>query len=136
MSTKQCYCKSDKLFSDCCEPFLNNTSIPETAESLMRSRYSAFCLQDATYIKNTMKGKALSYFDEDIILLSPIKWLDLKIIAKEKGQKHDEKGIIKFRALFQEDPDEKKISFLEETSVFKKIDNRWYYVDLIPNKKN
>ncbi|MBK5938172.1 hypothetical protein CCR96_02550 [Halochromatium roseum] len=37
-----CPCGSGHTLADCCEPFLAGTTMPATAEALMRSRYTAF----------------------------------------------------------------------------------------------
>lgn len=48
-----CYCGSDQVFANCCQPFLTCTVLPQTAPELMRSRYSAYCTGHIQYIKNT-----------------------------------------------------------------------------------
>ena len=50
---KLCYCGSGHLFEDCCEPYIKRKSNPPTAEALMRSRYSAYCIANADYLVNT-----------------------------------------------------------------------------------
>jgi len=37
-----CFCESKKKFSDCCEPLLAGQKNAQTAEQLMRARYTAF----------------------------------------------------------------------------------------------
>ena len=48
-----CPCGSEKKFSECCEPLIKGVKIAETAESLMRSRYAAYTLQNIDYILAT-----------------------------------------------------------------------------------
>jgi SEC-C motif-containing protein len=38
-----CYCRSGQTFANCCQPFHQGKRFPETAEQLMRSRFSAYC---------------------------------------------------------------------------------------------
>ena len=45
-----CHCGNKMLFKNCCEPIINNTKKAKSAEELMRSRYSAYVVQDADYI--------------------------------------------------------------------------------------
>ena len=35
-----CFCRSGKEYKHCCAPFHLHTAVPETAEQLMRSRYT------------------------------------------------------------------------------------------------
>ncbi|RAP32393.1 hypothetical protein DID76_00285 [Candidatus Marinamargulisbacteria bacterium SCGC AG-414-C22] len=133
MDEQLCYCNSKQLYSICCKPFITHQKKPETALKLMRSRYTAFCLKDASYIKSTMKGRALQFYDEDSICNSPIKWLGLTIVDSEDGQDGDDQGTVTFQALFKNHDDDPEVSFIEEKSVFKYSDNQWFYVDLVPN---
>jgi len=62
-----CPCGSGSLFTVCCQPFIQSedylnqvgtTSIPpETAEQLMRSRFSAYATKNGLYIYNTYAKK-------------------------------------------------------------------------------
>ena len=49
-----CACTSGKKFGDCCRPFLRNEREAPDAVSLMRSRYSAFALENAPYLWRTL----------------------------------------------------------------------------------
>ncbi len=42
-----CYCGSSTPFEDCCQVYLKGTQKAPTAETLMRSRYSAYAIGDA-----------------------------------------------------------------------------------------
>ena len=78
---KPCPCGSGKLFMRCCKPYLTGKAIPETAEQLMRSRYTAYSRADIDYIQSTMRGKALKDFNppEAKAWAENIKWKHLKI---------------------------------------------------------
>ena len=54
----QCYCGSTKLFDLCCKPYLTGEKKPETAELLMRSRFSAYAIKNAQYILDTYASKS------------------------------------------------------------------------------
>ncbi len=54
MSGEGCPCGSGKGFDLCCEPYLAGKALPETAEALMRSRYSAYVRQLIPYLKETL----------------------------------------------------------------------------------
>ena len=61
---QKCYCKSGLEFSACCEPFLRVLEVAPTALSLMRSRYSAYCLGDVNYLQATTHDHTWS--DEEL----------------------------------------------------------------------
>ena len=47
---KKCPCDTERLYSDCCEPYLTGQQSPANPEALMRSRYSAFAVGKVDYI--------------------------------------------------------------------------------------
>lgn len=48
-----CYCGSAQNFAFCCLPFIEGKQKPTTAEQLMRSRYSAYCVAHVDYIQHS-----------------------------------------------------------------------------------
>jgi SEC-C motif domain protein len=49
-----CRKKSETVdYADCCQPYHQGLRVAPTAEALMRSRYAAFALKDAAYIRAT-----------------------------------------------------------------------------------
>jgi len=48
-----CPCSSGDEFSDCCAPYLKGKKKPETAEVLLRSRYTAHTYANIDYIQKT-----------------------------------------------------------------------------------
>lgn len=49
----QCPCNPSKKYSDCCEKAHQNIQTVLTAETLMRSRYSAFVLAKINYLQES-----------------------------------------------------------------------------------
>ena len=47
---KDCPCGSDFPYTDCCGPLIRGTGFADTAEDLMRSRYTAFAKQNWEYL--------------------------------------------------------------------------------------
>lgn len=118
-----CYCGNNKKFSECCSVFLNKTEIPEKAEELMRSRYSAFVLKNYDYLLATHDPKTNSDFD----LEANKKWADSVQFTKLEVLKVKEYGVkttVEFRAHYL-------VSSLRqvhhELSTFKNIAGQWYY---------
>src|SRR5262249_12642121 len=48
-----CPCQSGQNLDQCCGPFIAGEAFPETAEQLMRSRYTAYTQANLGYIKKT-----------------------------------------------------------------------------------
>ena len=61
--SKVCPCGNNLNYADCCERFINGTSIPATPEELMRSRYTAYTLANVDYIKDTVREPASMGFN-------------------------------------------------------------------------
>ena len=121
-----CPCGSKKAEQYCCGMYLAGKKQPETAEKLMRSRYTAFCRGDVDYLIDTRHpDKRLSDRTELAKSIENTQWLGLTIINTQAGKKNDAKGIVEFEAIYRtNEPGQ-----LHERSQFVKIDGRWFYVD-------
>jgi SEC-C motif-containing protein len=119
-----CPCGSHLNYADCCEPFHNGSQFAPTAETLMRSRYSAYVFKKSDYLlatwHKTTRPKQLDFSTENI------SWQKLDILYTKKGGAKDEKGRVEFEAFYVENTQTQKI---HEISRFKKIAGRWFYVD-------
>ncbi len=127
----RCYCGLPTIFKQCCEKFINQSKIPETAEQLMRSRFTAFKLQRFQYLVDTYQTKLpLKTSDFD----TSIQWLGLKVIAIDRGEKSDSQGFVEFVAFYQSVKPEHlgKFEQLHEKSYFEKIDDKWFYINGAP----
>ena len=60
-----CPCGSEKEYAECCQPLIKGERSADTAEALMRSRYTAYALQDIDYLESTLHGAELRDFDKD-----------------------------------------------------------------------
>ncbi len=123
-NTVLCPCKSGKSLDNCCKPYHEGTVEAPTAESLMRSRYSAFVLGLSEYIWRTWHKTTRP--DLDILGGLGLKWIDLKIESTQAGKNTDTTGQVHFIASFINGNKGKK---LDEISDFIKEDGLWYYVD-------
>ncbi len=124
-----CHCGSKKNFKSCCEPFLKGDDFPLTAESLMRSRYSAFVECDIPYLKKTLALESQSDFSEADTKkwATQSAWKGLEIISTEKGQAADQDGTVEFIASYALNGEDFKH---HEVSTFKKdSDGHWVFVD-------
>lgn len=124
-----CHCGSDKKFEICCQPFIQGTAKPPTAEALMRSRYTAFVLKDIGYIKKTTAPEQRKGFDEAGTRkwAETADWKGLQILKTEKGSEADKKGVVEFQVTYGENG---KTLEHHEVSEFRKDDSgTWFFVD-------
>ena len=124
----QCPCGSGLEFEQCCEPFIKKEALPDTAEKLMRSRYSAYATVNMDYVHYSLHPDHQA--DHDVSAArkwaAESDWLGLEIISTEAGGPDDTNGIVEFKANYRE---KGKIRQLHEISRFEKVDGRWTYVD-------
>ena len=97
-----CPCKSGKTFGECCGPIIAGTAKAETAEALMRARYSSYVTGDIQFLKTSATSAVQAEFDERASKAwsAAAEWHGLEIIRCEEGQKGDKKGVVEFRALY------------------------------------
>jgi SEC-C motif-containing protein len=123
-----CHCGLTRTYNDCCGRFINGTATPQTAEELMRSRYSAYIVEDAGYlIDSTAPAKRRDTDHEDIIqTFEECQWLKLEVRKIEKGQHGNKHGQIEFMAYFEGDG---QLQEHHEIADFVCLKNKWYYFD-------
>ncbi|MCW8108692.1 YchJ family metal-binding protein [Alteromonas ponticola] len=119
-----CYCSSGKKFQNCCQPILNGEQSANSAEALMRSRYTAYCTHNYFYILNTyasVKRQQLSQKELEDAAQDTI-WLHLEIVSPAIGQDDQ----VEFKAWSKE---RNTVFLLHETSRFIKEQEQWRYLD-------
>lgn len=131
-----CNCQSGKEYADCCQPFHLYNIYPETAEQLMRSRYSAYTLVDIPYIVATTLPAQQNLLDQQSMKKwgETTQWAGLNII-KHIPNLSKIHSSVEFKAFFET---ENGLQTHHENSLFVKVENRWYFVDptvALPNKK-
>lgn len=129
-----CYCHSKKLFEQCCLPFIEHQTHPQTAEQLMRSRYSAYANKSYQYIIDTYSSdvRAQQNINDIAAWGETTTWRNL-IIHSQPDKHQEADNIVEFSAYFIEN---KQLCVLRERSYFIKENQRWYYQtgDIIENK--
>lgn len=123
-----CPCKSRKTYAECCLPFHKGKTKPETAEKLMRSRFSAFFFRLVDYLVETThperRDKNLKRSLEETI--HHTNWRFLTILSTSKGGAEDKTGKVEFLAEYFWDDEPQK---LHENSRFKRFKGAWKYLD-------
>jgi SEC-C motif-containing protein len=115
-----CPCGSGALYQDCCEPYHLSLAAP-SAEKLMRSRYSAYVLGLEEYLLDTWHPSTRPQYLN--LANDRTKWLGLEV---KRFEPNDESAIVEFIARYKTNDKAEK---LHETSRFKRIAQRWFYVD-------
>lgn len=126
--SRPCPCTSGKTYDRCCEPFILGRKQPETAEQLMRSRFTAYALRKVDYLVATTAEAKRSELDREELAryCASIACVRLKIVSTEKGKATDDTGVVTFHASLQFGG---KRTLHIERSTFVREHGRWVYVD-------
>ena len=113
-----CPCGTGDPFGRCCLPLHIGERPAQTAEQLMRSRYSAYVVGDTEYVWRTWHPRTRP----ENIGHGAVTWSRLEIIDIVGGGEGDEAGEVEFRAHHQH-------GVMHERSGFARRAGRWFYVD-------
>lgn len=114
---------------DCCGRFIFGSEKPETAEQLMRSRYTAYALRQYDYIlstthpsqrRNLSVSELRNWADE-------LVWQKLDILETISGKEKDKTGKVEFVAHYFHPS--QGLKTLRERSRFRKHQSQWFYLD-------
>ncbi|WP_396140945.1 YchJ family protein [Flavobacterium sp.] len=117
-----CFCGASVSFENCCEPYIKGSKYAPTAETLMRSRYSAFATGAADYLVNTKHSSKRKLHNKSEILAwsQSNQWLRLEILAVTETT-------VTFNAYYLDENLKAQIHY--EHSTFKLENGKWFYVD-------
>lgn len=115
-----CPCGSKRDYSACCGRFIEGDLYPQTAEELMRSRYTSFVRGNNSYLKETWTSENLP--KEGKLIDPEAIWIGLTVHDRADLSEHE--GSVTFTALCIKGC---TLCTLHETSLFKKRQGRWYY---------
>jgi SEC-C motif domain protein len=119
-----CPCGLGDDYESCCGRFHAGAHAP-TAESLMRSRYSAFAVGDADYLLRTWHPSARP---RTLTLDPALRWTRLAVLERRDGGLFDTTGTVQFRATHVQHVQHGKRGVLAETSRFVRHDRHWTYL--------
>ena len=130
-----CPCGSGAEFAACCAPVLSGEIRAETAEALMRARYSAYARKVFEFLGESLHPDHRHDYDSAATRrwAENSEWLGLEVIDCKDGGREDETGEVEFIAVYK---DKDAIHRHHEKSQFRKQDGRWYFVDgqVVPPK--
>ena len=112
--------KKPLSFGRCCQPYLAGAPAPD-AESLMRSRYTAFVLADEAYLLATWHPSTRPATAKPE---TGTKWLGLEV--RDHRQSDADRAEVEFVARYRIAG---RAVRLHERSRFVREQGRWYYID-------
>ncbi len=120
-----CHCGKQEKLSDCCGRLIEGDDLADSAESLMRSRYSAFIEKKFEYLQETQDPQTRSILDraanEEFALAVEFSGLEI-LFSQEK----ENKAVVEFIASYR-DLKTNELSKHHEVSQFRKQAGIWYY---------
>ncbi len=123
-----CPCGKGESLETCCGPFISGKALPETAEALMRSRYTAYATGKIDYIFSSHDPATVGEVDRGNTEAwsKSAEWLGLEITSTERGQADDTDGTVEFVAHYKL----RGVAIAHrERATFKKQDAGWVFVD-------
>jgi len=117
-----CPCCSGKAYENCCKPYHAGEKNAPDAETLMRSRFSAFAIPNGEYLMETTLPSKRKYHNRTDLQEwgESNEWTKLEIVNKPAVNK------VEFKAFYTDENGDSQIH--HELSTFKMIHNRWFYV--------
>ena len=127
LATAPCPCGSGLTYGGCCEPYVTGQALAPTAETLMRSRYTAYGVGQGDYLWATHHPAARPADLRAALRqsMAATTWLGLQILHVEQGQPSDRAGVVEFIAHYQAG----ERGQIHERSRFQKLKDRWFYVE-------
>jgi SEC-C motif-containing protein len=123
-----CICGIGESTETHCLPIIKGERPAQTAEDVMRSRFSAYALGEIDYILNSLHPDHRQDVDREATETwsKSAEWKTLDIVSKEAGGPSDETGMVEFVAKFEINkvPQEH-----HEKAHFGRQGGRWYYID-------
>lgn len=127
MSTQSCPCGNLKPYTHCCGRYISGEQVPPDAETLMRSRYTAYTQQNndwllATWYPSQRTPQLSAALQSDD---NQTQWLGLNVIS-HLHEKDSNEAFVTFFARYR---DNQQTSAIYERSRFLLEEHRWYYID-------
>ncbi len=121
-----CPCGSSKPYSDCCRPLISGERRADTAEQIMRSRYTAFVKKELAWLRDSLHPGHRTDYDEASTRAwaERAEWHGLEILRTENGGPADQEGTVEFVASFTENRVRQEH---HELASFQRTNGAWYY---------
>ncbi|APR71655.1 YchJ family protein [Acinetobacter haemolyticus] len=129
-ASQNCPCGQGQ-YAECCQPLHLKQRVAENAEQLMRSRYSAFALQQIDYILETTALGQQALLDREAIAdwSQSNQWLKLEVL-RHQPKLDKTHALVEFKAYYcDKNQDGKQPHIHHEVSHFVLYQQRWYFLD-------
>ncbi len=114
-----CPCTSGLPYRYCCQPHIEGKIPARDPETLLRSRYTAFCMSRLEYLRSTWHPDTLPELDGS----EPNQWVSLEVLEVAIDEE-DREAEVEFVAKLILD---NGLEILHEVSDFEKVDGKWLY---------
>ncbi len=123
-----CPCGSGNDYAACCEPIITGKKQAETAEQLMRARYSAHVKVEVDFIFDTTHPDHRDNYDHKGTRewAENSEWHGLEILETSQGGPKDEQGEVLFVARFR---DKKGLRTHHERGKFRRKGKKWMFTE-------
>ena len=100
-----CPCGSGNAYAQCCEPVITGETPANTAEQLMRARYTAYTMAATDFIFDCTHPDHRDGYDHagTQSWAQNSEWLGLEILSTENGLAEDQEGCVEFVASYRSD---------------------------------
>lgn len=116
-----CPCGSGASYDGCCGPLHRGEGAADTAEQLMRARYSAFVVGAADFLFRSWHPRTRPDHLTAADLPPAETWAGLRVLDVVAGGPDDDDGVVEFVA-------SSRSGDLRERSTFTRRRGRWVYV--------
>jgi SEC-C motif-containing protein len=122
-NTENCYCGNPVKFGNCCGPLLSGATIADSAQALMRSRFSAYCLKNYQYILDTYAEAQRQSLTVQTLgeHSASTQWLCLQVLSQKSLL---DSAQVEFKAYYKIDRD---YFVMHEVSDFVCVHSQWLY---------
>ncbi len=127
MTETPCPCGAGPDYRDCCDQFISGRAYPDSAEALMRSRYTAYTQANTAYLMATWHPSQRDDLTDESLSESArsLDWQRLEILHS-LGDGQATEGVVEFKAWYQK---EDQLFALHERSRFVREGKQWFYLD-------
>jgi SEC-C motif domain protein len=123
-----CTCGSGVSYAECCEPVITGARRAETAEELMRARYSAYARVETDFLLETTHPDHRTGYDHEgtRVWAESAEWLGLEIVDCQRGGKEESIGEVEFIARYR---DKGGLREHHESAHFRKDKGAWLFTE-------
>ena len=123
-----CSCGSGNTYAACCEPIITGKQTAETAEQLMRARYSAHVTVNVDFLYESTHPDYRADYDHKGTKswAEKSEWYGLEIVGTTAGGPTDDEGEVEFIARFRNEDGTRSH---HERGQFKRKRKKWLFTE-------